>query len=127
EPAANPAFSGQMVLAGTAEVNGFEIEATGRLTDRWQVFAGYTYLDSALSAGPSTVVLGQPLANAPQNTVTTWTTYQLPWWNLQVGGGLNYVSSRLASNTPDAIGFLHRAPDYYTLNAMVKYPVSEQV
>ena len=127
EPSPNPAFSGQMVLAGDAEVNGFEIETTGRLTERWQVFAGYTYLDSALVSGPPTVATGQPLANAPKSTIATWTTYQLPWWNLQVGGGLNYVSSRLASNTYDANGFLHRAPDYYTINVMAKYPVTEQV
>jgi len=116
-----------MVLAGNQVVDGFEIELTGRITDRWQVFGGYTYLDSALVSGPAGVAVGQPIANAPQNTVASWTTYQLPWWNIQIGGGLNYVSSRLASSTPDANGFLHRAPDYVTLSAMAKYPLTEQV
>jgi catecholate siderophore receptor len=127
EPSPNPLFSGQMILAGDQLVDGFEIEATGRLTDRWQVLAGYTYLDSTLVSGPAGVAVGQPIANAPQNTVATWTTYQLPWWGLQVGTGLNYVSSRLASSTPDANGFLHRAGDYYTVSAMVKAPVTDQI
>ncbi len=128
EPSANPAFSGQNVLAGNLAVNGFELEAMGHITEPWQVIASYTYLDSAVvSGGSSTVVVGQPLANAPQNTVAFWSTYQLPWWHIQIGGGVNYVSSRLASNTPDANGFLHRAPDYYTVSAMAKMPVTDQV
>jgi len=127
EPSPNPLFSGQTVLAGQLQVDGFEIELTGRLTDRWQVIGGYTYLDSKLLSGPSTVVVGAPVANAPQHTLATWTVYQLPWWNVQVGGGLNYVSSRLASNTPDTNGFLHYAGGYYTLSAMAKYPLTEQV
>jgi catecholate siderophore receptor len=127
EPSPNPLFSGQMVLAGNLQADGFELEATGRITDRWQVFAGYTYLDSSVVSGPSTVVVGAPIANAPQNTVASWTTYQLPWWGLQVGGGINYVSSRLAADTPDANGFLHRTGDYYTVSAMAKLPVTDQI
>src|SRR5262249_19599164 len=60
-------------------------------------------------------------------TVAAWTTYLLPWWNIQIGGGLNYISSRLASNTPDANGYLHQTGGYYTLRAMAKYQFTEPV
>ena len=35
-----------MVLAGVVRVEGVELGAIGRITDQWQVFAGYTHLRS---------------------------------------------------------------------------------
>src|SRR5690606_40941284 len=37
--------------AGKTRVNGVELSATGKLTDKWQLFAGYSYLDSELVDG----------------------------------------------------------------------------
>ena len=34
-----------MVLDGVARVDGFEVGATGKVTDQWSVFAGYSYLE----------------------------------------------------------------------------------
>jgi catecholate siderophore receptor len=84
-------------LSGNIRVNGFQAGATGHLTDKLQVFAGYTYLDArVVSAADGTQ--GNTPANVPRNTVTLWTTYA-PIHNWEVGGGATYLSSRYAANT----------------------------
>jgi catecholate siderophore receptor len=116
------------ILAGNYIADGFELEASGRLTDRWMLFASYSYVDATIVSSPRTNEVGNRLSNAPQNTVGAWTTYTLPWQNLTVGGGINYISRRFASTSLDTQGNLYRVlPDYYTLNLMARYPITEEV
>jgi catecholate siderophore receptor len=117
----NSAFN---VLGGNQRVRGFEIGATGYITDDWQVYAGYAYLGNKMIASTLPATLGQPLANTPQNTLSIWTTYQLPWYGIEIGGGVQYVSQRIASSTPNATtGLIEVAPGYVTVQAMAKYPI----
>ncbi|WP_157811444.1 TonB-dependent receptor [Pseudomonas qingdaonensis] len=39
-------ISGLVALDGDRRVTGLELGATGRITDAWAVWAGYTYLDA---------------------------------------------------------------------------------
>jgi catecholate siderophore receptor len=40
--------------AGKTRVQGFELSASGKLTDKWQVFAGYAFMDSEqVDGGPT--------------------------------------------------------------------------
>ncbi|MFX1765473.1 TonB-dependent siderophore receptor [Paraburkholderia sp. A1RI-2L] len=89
--------TGQYMLEGDIRVRGFQAGATGHITNKWQVFAGYTYMDGViLKALDGTQ--GHTPANTPRNTFTFWTTYALtPHW--EIGGGPTYMSSRYASNT----------------------------
>ncbi|HEY1996610.1 TonB-dependent siderophore receptor [Paraburkholderia sp.] len=84
-------------LDGDIRVDGFQAGVTGHLTDKWQVFGGYTYMDATiLKAADGTQ--GHVPANTPRNTFTLWTTYAFtPQW--EIGGGPSYMSSRYASNT----------------------------
>ena len=84
-------------LDGDVRVDGFQAGVTGHLTDKWQVFGGYTYMDAViLKARDGTQ--GHVPANTPRNTLTLWTTYALtPRW--EIGGGPSYMSARYASNT----------------------------
>jgi catecholate siderophore receptor len=126
----NPNFN---ILAGDAVAEGGELQAAGYLTDKWEIIAGYAYtysvIDKSPRVGPASD-LGQRLGNVPAHTANLWTTYDLPWWGLQVGGGVNVVSSRYAATTPTTAGgvnFFKEAPGYWTLQAMAKYPVTEKV
>ncbi|MFX1675885.1 TonB-dependent siderophore receptor [Paraburkholderia sp. A2WS-5] len=89
--------TGQYMLEGDIRVRGFQAGATGHITNKWQVFAGYTYMDGViLKALDGTQ--GHTPANTPRNTFTLWTTYAFtPHW--EIGGGPTYMSSRYASNT----------------------------
>jgi catecholate siderophore receptor len=120
----NPGFN---ILGGDQEVKGFEIGATGRITDDWQIYGGYSYLESKVTKGvPASV--GRPLANTPQNTFSAWTAYRLPWHDITVGGGVQYVDARFASITPNATtGVFLKAPSYVTVQAMARVPVKEGV
>jgi len=126
----NPNFN---ILAGDAVAEGGELQASGYLTDKWKIIAGYAYTYSVIDKSPrvgATSDLGHRLGNVPAHTANLWTTYDLPWWGLQVGGGINVVSSRFASTTPTTAGgvnFFKEVPGYWTLQAMAKLPVTETV
>ena len=113
------------VLAGTARSQGVELLAQGRLTPRWFVQGGYTYLDAKIIASPNDD-LGQPLQNAPRHNLRLFSTYDLTR-RVTVGGALDYQSSRVPSSTPDANGFFQSVPGYVTLSAVVRYRVSAHV
>ena len=89
---------GTYTLSGKIRVNGFRAGATGRITSRWQVFAGYTYLDAEIVNGIAAGTQGMVPTNTPKHTATAWTSYALtPEWEL--GGGAFYMSQRYANNT----------------------------
>jgi len=118
------------VLAGTQRVDGFEFQAQGRLTSRWELLSSFAYLDSKVASSnfyPAAV--GYPLANVPRYTFNLWTEYRLPkrW---EAGAGTNYVSSRTASSTvplDPVTGLIKQLPGYWVFNAMVKHPLNEHV
>lgn len=122
----DPNNSALNVLQGKQRVDGIDISVTGRITEKWQVLAGYTYLDSAVVKSTRPAEVGRQLANTPANSFTLWSTYQLPW-RVQVGGGANYIGTRYASTTPDAAGYYRTAPGYWTFSAMAKYDVTEKI
>lgn len=87
----------EQVLDGSARVEGLSLGASGRITDKWSVFANYTYLQSEVLQGVSDysqalgfdVTKGDDLLNVPDHAFSLFTTYDLPW-NIQVGYGLTY-------------------------------------
>ncbi|WP_343655449.1 TonB-dependent siderophore receptor [Paraburkholderia caribensis] len=91
---ANP--DGSYTLDGDIRVRGYQFGLAGHITDKWQVFGGYTYMDGTiLQAFDGTQ--GKTPANTPRNTLTLWTTYLFtPHW--EIGGGPTYMSSRYAAN-----------------------------
>ncbi len=84
-------------LDGSARVDGVALGASGRLTDKWSVFANYTYLDSKVLQGVSDYnaglgldfTKGDPLTNVPDHAFSLFTTYDLPR-DIQVGYGVTY-------------------------------------
>jgi catecholate siderophore receptor len=89
--------SGEYELDGNVRVRGVELGATGRITEHWQLFSGYTHLNpDIIKALDGTQ--GNILANTPRNSATAWTTYTFArHW--EVGGGATYQSLRYAANT----------------------------
>ncbi|WP_029043873.1 MULTISPECIES: TonB-dependent receptor [Cupriavidus] len=85
-------------LTGKIQVDGVRFGATGRITPKWQVFAGYTYLNAVIENGIASGTQGKIPGNTPKHTATAWTSYNiLPSW--EVGGGAFYMSQRYANNT----------------------------
>lgn len=116
---------------GESKVNGLELGLNGKITDKWGISAGYTYLDSeATKNGVScrgatctdqTVFNGNAMPNVPKNSATLWTTYQvLP--QLQLGAGavaMDKVYGDLANTK--------YVPGYVRYDAMARYNVNKNV
>jgi catecholate siderophore receptor len=87
---------GTYTLSGNIRVRGYQLGAAGHITNKWQVFGGYTYMDGEIvSANDGTA--GKTPANTPRNMLTLWSTYAItPQW--EVGGGPIYTGPRYAAN-----------------------------
>ena len=113
---------GSYVTAGEQRVQGVELGVTGRITEQWNVYANYTFLDSeTLKSESDPSREGQALGNTPPRSFNLWTTYELPaGWTL--GYGARYVSERNVTSTDQA-----KLDDYWLHNAMVGYRVSRNL
>lgn len=114
--------------AGEAEVQGVELGASGNITPLWQVFGGYTWMDSELVEGAYTNVnIGDPLANTPEHSFSLFTTYRLlP--RLSLGGGVYHVSDSFGGNQGGAGGGTNRvyAPAYTRVDLFASYDVTDR-
>ncbi|KTT52121.1 TonB-dependent receptor [Pseudomonas oryzihabitans] len=115
-----------VALAGEQRVQGIELGATGRITQQWNVFANFTFLDSETLKAANTPAgqarVGQALANTPPRSFNLWTTYELPaGW--RVGYGTRYVSERNLTSSNDRI----KLDEYWVHNAMLGYRVNRNL
>ncbi|PWB34889.1 TonB-dependent siderophore receptor [Pseudomonas sp. SDI] len=119
--------------SGTTRVDGIELGASGKITDQWQVFAGYSYLKSeavdpgeagnrnAQLTGGANPAKGNELPNTPKNSFSLWTTYDVTD-KLTLGGGAFYVD--------DVWGDLNNTvyvPSYVRYDAMASYKLTKNV
>jgi catecholate siderophore receptor len=90
------------VLEGKQRVQGFELGLTGSPLPRWNLFTGFTYLDSknleSMDIQNGVPVQGKELQQVPRYSATLWTTYDIgEQW--QVGTGVFYTSERFANTS----------------------------
>lgn len=121
---------GAFANLGEIESKGIELGAAGKITDKWQVFGGYTYLDAEqVKAGTQSDVnlpgsiesQGKQLHGIAKNSASLWTTYKvLP--NLTVGGGAFYMSKIYANPANTA-----HVPSYVRWDAMANYKINEKL
>ena len=109
------------ILAGNQRVNGGELGVSGYLTDKWEIFAGYTYLDAKTVAAGTPADVGKFLQNTARNSMNLWTTYDLTEdWT--IGGGGNWLGHRFADFAEQA-----NLPGYVVWNAMASYKINSDV
>lgn len=129
------------ILTKKRRTRGLELEAAGRFSDRWEVFAGLALMDARIlevaenvNATTGAVTQANPeyagkrARNTPPYTFNLWTTYQLAsrW---KIGGGVEAKGEREAVNpsgagaVPTLNGAYHpnTAPAYARWDAMVAY------
>jgi len=103
------------VLNGNERVEGLELQAIGHLTQRWEIFSGYTYLDGRTIASGTAADVGKVMPNTAHDQLNLWTEYELPGgW--EVGTGANWLSHRFADSAEMAY-----VPGYVVWNALVSY------
>ncbi len=89
----NPIFS---VQTGEVVSRGIELNIGGEILPGWNLTGAYTYLDAFVSKD-NTNIVGNRLANVPENQFSLWSTYEIQQGNLAglgAGVGLFYVDAR---------------------------------
>lgn len=131
------------ILTKRRRTNGVEFEVTGKITDRWDMFAGIALLDARIInvadnyVGTAIVPAdsrfeGQRARNTPIGTLNVWTTYAVTD-AFKVGGGVEAKGERYAyvpsnSNTTQVNALFtnghfnpNAAPGYARVDLMASY------
>lgn len=119
---------------GRKELKGLELGFSGKLTNAWQVFGGYTYLDGVLAdngyvnvgttAAPVYAVSpynGNVFPTTPKHSASLWTSYAFNK-NFSAGLGMNYVDKVYAN-----VNNTKYAPSYTRFDAMASYTLNKNV
>ena len=109
------------VLNGNQRVQGIELGATGHVTDKLEIVAGYTYLDGKTTASGTPSAIGKQIQNLARNSVNVWAEYYVtPAW--EVGLGVNYLDRRFADAANTA-----SVPPATVWNAMTSYRITPRL
>ncbi|MEM6710212.1 MAG: TonB-dependent receptor [Pseudomonadota bacterium] len=83
-------------LAGEQRSRGLEVDVTGRVTDYWDLFLSYAYVDTeVIDAGTADQTAGQRFPGTPLHKAVLWNNLSLDWAGLRgvsVGYGIDYMS-----------------------------------
>lgn len=109
------------VLAGKQRVDGFEFGISGRVRRWWTAIVNYAHMNSTIEESNTPAEVDQNLALTPENTLSVWSTWQLPG-GASLGGGAQYMDSvfRNATNTASV-------PSYWLLSATAAYDINEHL
>ena len=108
------------MLDGLARVDGFELGAAGKVTDKWQVIGGYSYLDPESSRPQSCRVVSLAAQRAaPQPGAPGRPTISRRNWT--VGAGATYQSDAFVKHNEHR--FCARVLKF---DAMVSYKVDNK-
>ncbi|VVP78347.1 putative TonB-dependent receptor BfrD [Pseudomonas fluorescens] len=115
----DPANPTKLVLAGEQRTDGLELTASGQLSDKWQVYAGYAFLDAEITKSNSftngVANEGQVPTLTPRHSANLWLVRSLTQtW--RVGMGANYVDDRYTALDNNVV-----MPAYTTVDAALLY------
>jgi catecholate siderophore receptor len=109
-------------LVGTTRVRGAEVGVAGQITDRWSIFAGYTYLNGRLiSSVAAPDEIGNQIANTPFNSASITNTFKITP-EFEVGGSVFYVGPRWTN-----VDHSGRVPGFVSFDAYAIYRVDKNV
>lgn len=115
----NPALS---ILVDGQRTRGFEVSAQGRVTERWSVIASYAHIEAEITQNQSaTVLAGNRLPNAPENTLALWNHYDFT--DRFAGGvGVIWQDERFAAADNAVV-----LPDFVRVDAVASFDLNENV
>jgi len=114
----DPAVS---ILAGGQRTKGFELSASGNITDSWSVVASYSYQDSKFTRSTGNTVAGTRPGNVPKQSASLWTRYDITD-AFGAAAGATYQGKRYAASDNMVV-----LPGYTRIDAALYYDVSDAV
>lgn len=123
------------ILSGRRSTAGIELDVTGMLTSKWEVYGSYMWMPHArveatapcpttgncTQAANSTNAEGSRPGLTPVHSGSVWSTYQFTP-EFRFGGGINFRSEQYANTSRDV-----QTRPYATLDLMAEYKFSEKV
>lgn len=123
------------LLSGRRSTAGLELDITGMLTSKWEIYGSYMWMPHArvdaaapcpatgqcTQAANSTNAEGSRPGLTPVHSGTVWSTYQFTP-EFRFGGGINFRSEQYANTNRDV-----QTRPYATLDLMAEYKFSEKV
>jgi catecholate siderophore receptor len=124
----DPLNTSQNIVIDGQETKGAELGITGKITDRWSMFGGYSYQDAnftkAMVISGSTYLAGTSLGQTPSHTFSLWNRYD---FNESWGAALGVVSrSQMYALTPTTTAST-LLPGYARLDAAVFWKPSSKI
>ncbi|MBH8561823.1 TonB-dependent siderophore receptor [Nostoc sp. CENA67] len=113
----DPDFS---IPVGEVKSRGIELDVAGEILPGWNIIASYAHNDAYVSEDTNRSLIGNRLENAPRDSASLWTTYQIQSGNLKglgFGAGLFFVGDRAATQQEDTLII----PSYVRTDATVFY------
>ncbi len=122
---------------GRKELEGVEFGLSGRITNAWTVFGGYTYLhgiiadngfvntNAGITGAPArwtpSPFNGNAFPTTPKHSASLWSTYAVNK-ALTIGGGANFVDRQFAN-----VNNTKYSPSYTRFDAMATYSLNPSV
>ncbi len=88
----DPEDPAEVIIIEGSEINGWETQLTGRLTDRWHITAGYASLDGEVERADGSGNDGNVTRQTPDNMFSLWNNFRLTD-KLTIGLGATYQDS----------------------------------
>lgn len=111
----NPFFS---IQTGEVASRGLELNLGGEILPGWDITAAYTLLDAFVSED-NTDVIGNDLANVPDNQFSLWNTYEIQRGDLAgLGFGLGFF---FVGDRPGNLSNTFELPSYFRTDAALFY------
>ncbi len=136
---------GAVAFIGDRRIDGVEFGFNGNITPDWNIFGGYTYMDSEIrnagltftdGIGAPSVNMGKRFPNTPAHSFTAFTTYRItPAFSL--GGGAIYNSKVFGGYSDQRIvnegqvvvtrELARYVPGYWRFDANALFRLNEQL
>ncbi len=122
----DPNNAGFFVLTGESRTKGIELAASGKITDKWQVIAGYAHQDAVITSTSSAAAAGKRVGLVPRNTFSLWNKYDFTdKWALALGSISQSDQYAAVDNTVRIKGFTRfDAAAYYKINPTYRVQVN---
>jgi catecholate siderophore receptor len=111
-----------VTLSGKRHVVGAEIDFSGRLTSRWEIYGSYMWMPEAnIDEGVAgSEGQGTRPSNTPYHSGSVWNTYQIDsQW--RVGAGINFRGRQTPIRNPG-----WEVPAWVTADVMAEYQMSDK-
>lgn len=117
----DPENQEQVIVVEGSETRGFEIQATGFVTDDWYISMGYSYLDGTVARVDGGGNNGNKTRQTPENMFSVWNRYAVND-QLSFGLGATYQDSYFVREDNSV-----EVPSYIRVDAAAYYDLNDRV